>query len=283
MNRLPLLLIAVVGWIVLPARAATYTITGSKTMYLLNTALAADYQKSRPDVRLKVMDDGTTKGIASVVAGEADAAASTRPLNKEETEAVRKRLGRDLIPHVVALEGVSVYLHPRNPVNALSVEQLGDILSGRVTNWKAVGGLDAPIRVHSFSSHTGRYYYMVESVLGGGAFARSTVFCKATPNLAPHQRLAEEEHQMLEAVSNDPNAIGYGDLKKVRIVKIAAIRTPAGAYLPTPDHVKAGRYPLSRRLMYLVRPDAPKPLLDFVRWAPTRADIVREMNFAPVK
>jgi ABC-type phosphate transport system substrate-binding protein len=84
-------------------------------------------------------------------------------------------------------------------------------------------------------------------------------------------------------VSKDPNAIGYGDLKKVRFVKIAAIRTSAGAYLPTPDHVQAGRYPLSRRLMFFLRPDAPRQLLDFVRWAPTRSDIVREMNFAPVK
>ncbi len=275
--------VAVCSLIALPAPAATFTISGSKTMYALNSALAAEFEKAHESVELRVLDEGTTRGIEGLVTGRIDAAASTRPLTKKESDAARKRFGKELVPKVLALEGVSIYLHPRNGVSTLAVEQIRGILTGRITNWKDVGGHDAAIRVHSFSDHTGRYYYMVENVMGGAPFAKGTRFCKEDPKLEPHKRLADEERQMLDAVSDNPDAIGYGDLKKVRVVKIARVRTADGAYLPTPEHVQAGRYPLSRRLMLFVRPEAPKPLHDFVRWAPTRNDIVRELNFTPVR
>lgn len=283
LHRTLLLSVIACSLIALPAPAATFTISGSKTMYALNTALAAEFEKSHASVELRVLDEGTTRGIEGLMAGRIDAAASTRPLTKKESDAARKRFGKELVSTVLALEGVSIYLHPRNRVSTLTVEQIRAILTGRTTNWKDVGGVDAPIRVHSFSDHTGRYYFMVENVMGGAPFAKGTRYCSEDPKLAPHKRLADEERQMLDAVSDDPHAIGYGDLKKVRVVKIARVLTADGAYLPTPEHVQTGRYPLSRRLMLFVRPDAARPLHDFVRWAPTRGDIVRELNFAPVQ
>ena len=252
-------------------------------MYAMNAKLSETYARLHPEAAFRVLDAGTNKGIAALASGETDIAAATRELKPEEAKAIRKRYNRDAVASLVAIEGVSIYLHPRNPVTELTLEQLSGIFSGRITNWKEVGGADAPISVHSFSNDAGRYYFVLEYVNGRQPFAKTTAFTKPNPSLAPNQRLVDEEKQILKAVSENPNAIAYGDLKKVRMVKIAQIRTTDGAFWPTPENLQAGRYPLARRLMYFARPDAAPPVLDFVRWAPRQTEIIREMNFAPAK
>jgi phosphate transport system substrate-binding protein len=281
MRKLTLFFLVAIGGAGL--NAATYTINGSNTMYPLNVKLASLYQQSHANTVLRVVDDGTNKGVTALASGEADIAATTRALRPEESKAIRKRYGRDAIAQLVAVEGVSIYLHPRNAVASLTLEQIAGIFTGRFVNWKEVGGTDTPIHIYSFSNDTGRHYFMVDNVLNKGTFAKGTVYAKPNPALPANQRLVDEERQVLQMVSQDPYAISYGDLKRVRLVKIAQIRTNEGSFWPTPEHLQTGRYPLARSLHYYVRPDAPPPLLDFVRWAPRQSDVIRELNFAPLK
>ena len=275
-----LLLVAIGG---ASLNAATYTINGSNTMYPLNVKLANAFQQSHSTTSIRVVDDGTNKGISALATGDADIAAATRPLRPDEAKAIRKKFGRDAIRQIVAVEGVSIYLHPRNPVTALTLEQITAVFSGRIVNWKEVGGADAPIHVYSFSNDTGRHYFMIDTVLNKQPFAKGTLYAKPDTALPPNKRLSDEEQQILKMVSDDPHAISYGDIKKVRLVKIAQIRTPQGVFWPTPEHLQSGRYPLARQLQYFVRPDAPAPLLEFVRWAQGQDAVIRELNFVPVR
>jgi ABC-type phosphate transport system substrate-binding protein len=84
---------------------------------------------------------------------------------------------------------------------------------------------------------------------------------------------------MLGWVSQDPDAIGFGDLKKVRVVKIVKI----SGFWPTPDDVRAGRYPFARRLLYVMGSRPAGSLLEFMRWAPKQDDVIRDAGFVPIQ
>jgi len=138
--------------------------------------------------------------------------------------------------------------------------------------------------VHSFDETTGRYWYMVDDVMHRKAMVKGVRFTdRLTDASSPAAGLARKEQQMLEWVSSDPNAIGFGDLKKMRVVKIVRIgASQAEAVLPAPSDVKAGRYPLARSLGYLVRQPLEPAVAEFVHWAGVQGDLIRDAGFVPV-
>jgi phosphate transport system substrate-binding protein len=257
--------------------AADVTMIGSRTMFALNTALTARFHQTNPTLAFHVSDAGTAKGIEALIAGTADIAAVTRPLRPEESKKFANRYHRDPVTVSIAVEGIAVYLHPRNPVDALSVEQLGKILTGEITNWSVVGGPDLPIHVYSFDNTTGRYWYVMETVLGKRSFAPSTHYTTAPT-------LAAQQSQMLQFISNDPAGIGYGDFRRARVVKFVRVSQNGGrAYLPAPDEVQRGTYPLSRPLMYVLRNEPQGSMAEFLRWCQTQDMVIREADFVPLR
>lgn len=261
------------------AAAQQYTIIGSKTMYAMNVALAKRFEMTHPGVKLTVSGAGTAKGFEAILHRTADAAAMTRGLRPEETKALRAANLSDseLVP--IALEGISIYLHPRNAVTELKPQQVFDIFSGRVTNWKELGGTDAPIHVYSFDTTTGRYWYLFDDLMNRAPFVKTVRYTEEFSSLSPPEGLARKEEEMLKWVSEDPGAIGFGDLKKVRVVKIAKI---SGVW-PTPDDVRSGRYPFARRLAFVMSSRPAGMLLEFMRWAPKQEDIIRDAGFVPIR
>lgn len=267
-----------------PVVAADVAVIGSRTMFVLNNALTARFHQTHPGVNFRVSDAGTAKGIDALIAGKTDIAAVTRPLRPKEEKMFVARHHHRPFSYPVALEGISIYLHPRNSVDTLTIDQLARILSGEIRNWKELGGADAPIHVYSFDNTTGRYWYVAESILRDRSFALSTRYAQSGSASSDAAKLAAQEKQMLEFVSHDVGAIGYGDLKKVRIVKLARIVAADGkAYWPTPLDVQSGAYPLSRRLTFLLRDEPRGELLDFLRWCPVQEELIRSTDLIPLR
>jgi phosphate transport system substrate-binding protein len=267
-----------------PVVGADVEIIGSRTMFLLNNSLAARFHETHPALNFHVSDAGTGKGIEALVAGKTDIAAVTRVLRSPEKKMFAARYHREPVMIPVALEGISVFLHPHNGVDELTIDQLARILSGEIRNWKEVGGANLPIHVCSFDRTTGRYWYVVENILGKRSFARETRYAQGGSAGSDAARLAAQEKDMLAFVSHDVSAIGYGDLKKVRVVKLARIVAADGkSYWPTPQNVQSGVYPLSRALMYLLRDEPRGALLDFLRWCPAQEELIRGADFVPLR
>lgn len=284
MKRLLLSLSALALLAVTPVIAADIEVIGSRTMYLLNNSLAARFHQTHPAVNFHISDAGTGKGIDALIAGKTDIAAVTRLLRPPEMKLFIARYHREPVMVPVALEGISVFLHPHNGVDTLTVDQLARILSGEIRNWKEVGGANLPIHVYSFDNTTGRYWYVVENLLGKRSFAAETHYAQAGSASSDAERLAAQEKDMIQFVSHDVSAIGYGDLKKVRLVKLARIVAADGkSYWPTPQDVQSGAYPLSRRLMYLLHDEPRGELLDFVRWCPGQEELIRSADFVPLR
>jgi phosphate transport system substrate-binding protein len=261
------------------AAAQQYTIIGSKTMYAMNVALAKRFEQTHPGVKFTISGEGTAKGFEAVLHRKADAAAMTRALRPEEKKAIRAAMNVDGDLRPIALEGISIYLHPRNPVSALKPEQVFAIFSGRITNWKEVGGRDAAIHVYSFDNSTGRYWYLFDELMARAPFVKTARYTDEHPDLPPPEGLARKEEQMLDWVSQDADAIGFGDLKKVRIVKIAQIN---GSW-PTADDIRTRRYPFARPLGYVVGANPPAKLVEYIRWAATQDDVIRDAGFVPIE
>jgi phosphate transport system substrate-binding protein len=278
---LPILLLTLCG---ASAVAAEFTIIGSRTMHALNKELADRFRQTHSGTPFRVSDAGTGKGIDALIAGKADVAAVTRPLRPEEKKEFSVRHRHEPFVFPIAVEGIVVYVHPRNRVDSLSVDQLARVFSGEITNWKELGGADLPIHVYSFDKSTGRYWYVLESILGKRTFVAGTRYTGSSDAVSSAAALAAQQEQMLQLISADPAGIGYGDFTRARVVKFARISTNGGrGYLPAPDELQRGTYPLSRTLMYVLRSEPEGTLAEFVRWSREQEDLIRGAGFVPVR
>ena len=134
-------------------------------------------------------------------------------------------------------------MNPENSLKELTLAQVGDIFTGKITNWKEVGGADAPITVYSRENSSGTYEFFKEHVLKGKDFAASA---QTMPGTAA----------IVQAVVKDKNSIGYGGAAYGGSSKLLAIKkTDASpAILPTEENVISGTYPIWRHLYVYINP-----------------------------
>jgi len=244
------------------------TIKGSDTMVVLVQHWAERYMQTHPGQTIEVSGGGSGTGIAALLNGTTDLAAASRPLSDRE----RQRLGPDAQEIPVALDALAVYVHRNNSVRSLTIEQLAEIYRGRVTHWSAVGGPNRPIALYSRENNSGTYAYFKEHVLRGGDFAPAT---QTLPGTAA----------VINAVSQDPNGIGYGGIGYASGVREVAIVGENGEPVaPTMDNATGGRYPLARYL-FLVTRDTPDGVArEFLEWVRSREGqrLVQEVGFYPL-
>lgn len=205
-----------------------------------------------PDTGFVIEALGSSTGFAGLFDGSADLAASSRPINEKELETAHN-LGMSLREVVIAYDGVAVIVHPDNPVRELSVAQLSALFTGRVRNWKEVGGHDRPVRLISRPSYSGTHVFFKEKAVRRGN-------AKGPEEMAASTEWVEENGAIVRAVSGDPRAISYVGLgwvqPGVRVVPVQA-RPGEPGVLPSADTVRTGRYPLYRPLLVYV-PPAPR-------------------------
>ena len=264
------------------AAARDYAITGSRTMYDLNRALADKYREAHPQVTFVVADAGTGKGIEAAIAGTTDIAAITRGLRPDELLALRQKTAGIGYTQPVAREGIAIYVHQTNPVSELTPIEIAGIFTGKITNWKQVGGPDLPIHLYSFDNTTGRYWYMAEEVLQKKPLPATVRYTDAGGGKTDAASVKAKEEQMQAWVAADPGGIGYGDLKRIGHVKLVAIINGGRAYLPSPANLQAGLYPLVRTLAFFFRQAPSGDLLSFSRWAVGQKELIESHGFAPL-
>ncbi len=185
-----------------------------------------------------------------------DIGMASRPINSHDQDAypVLKNLGGRLTEHVVALDAIAIIVNPRNPVSELSIPQLRAIYSGQITNWKALGGRDAPIEVYGRDRDSGTYEMFTEKVFGRDSSDDSG------DASVPSGRQMADSSLIVDAVTHSEDAIGYVSSPMIRTAKAVAISDGSGpALLPTSLSIVTEEYPICRRLM-LYDWDAPGSL-----------------------
>jgi len=253
---------------------------GSDTIVNLALAWAEKYQGDHPDIRISVTGGGSGTGIASLVNGTVGIANASRQIKEEEiTEAQSK--GVNPVEHIIARDAIAVIVNPENPVSELTLQQISDIYSGKITNWTGVGGEDRPIVKLSRETNSGTHVYFLETVLRLGSSDDKTLFSMDTLLLPSSEGIISE-------VRDNPNAIGYDGLGYVPddLKMIGIAETDGGAYvLPAIETVNDKTYPIARDL-YMYTDGEPtgfiKEYLDWILSAEAQ-QIVAELGFVPVK
>jgi phosphate transport system substrate-binding protein len=252
---------------------------GSDTMVNLALGWAERYQDINPDVRISVTGGGSGTGIAALFNNTVDLANASRGIKSEEIERARA-IGNEPIEFVVARDAIAIVVHPDNPVNALTLPQLSDIYSGKINNWRELGGDDRPIVRLSRETNSGTHVYFLEVVLRLGQPDNKTLFATNTLLLPSSEGIIHE-------VRHNPNAIGYDGLGYVpHDLKVLAIsETTGGVYInPSIETVNAGKYPIARDLyIYTIgQPEgAVKEYLDWIL-SEEGQQIVADLGFVPI-
>ncbi|MEO5618961.1 MAG: phosphate ABC transporter substrate-binding protein [Candidatus Eisenbacteria bacterium] len=255
-------------------RAKAVTIKGSDTMVILGQRWAERFMETNPGAAIQVTGGGSGTGIAALINGTTDICESSRPMKDAERQQMQTKYGTPPHEIAVAKDGLAVYVHQQNPVRELSLAQIRDMYTGKITRWKEVGGPDAPITLYGRENSSGTYEYFKEHVLEKADFNASV---QTLPGTAA----------VISAVGKDPNGVGYGGaayLKGVQEVAIKADADSAGI-LPTAENVLSGTYPISRDLYFYLRkaPEgAVKTFIDFAL-SDEGQKIVGEVGYYPIR
>ncbi len=250
------------------------TVKGSDTMVILAQRWAENYMSSHPDVTIQVTGGGSGTGISALINGTTDICDASRPMKQSEREKLKLRFNTLGVEIKSARDGLAVYVQESNPVKELTLQQLKEIYTGKITNWKQVGGSDAKIILYSRENNSGTYVYFKDNVLEGEDYAASA---QNMPGTAA----------VVNAVSKDKNGIGYGGAaygKGIRFVKIKR-DADSPAYEPNKESVMSGNYPISRFLYMYTRSKPTGALKDYIDWilSSEGQTVVSTVGYFPVK
>ncbi len=258
------------------AFAGNITVKGSDTLVILAPKWAETYMGNHKDVKIQVTGGGTGTGFAALQNQTTDLCDASRKAKAAEIANCIKNFDSHKAPreYKVALDGLSVYVNADNALKELTVDQVGDIFTGKTKNWKQVGGPDAPITVYSRENSSGTYEFFKEHVLKGADFAASA---QTMPGTAA----------ILQAVSKDKNGIGYGGAAYGAGAKHLLIKKDdaSPAIEPSEDTVVGGTYPIWRYLYVYVNPALDKgDIAAYLNWI--RSDdgqkVVKEVGYYPL-
>jgi phosphate transport system substrate-binding protein len=249
------------------------TVKGSDTMVILAQRWAEIYMKQHPETSIQVTGGGSGVGLAALINGTTDIANSSRPIKQSEIDKLKSRYNTLGVEIPCAKDGITIYLNESNKVEELTLQQLSDIYTAKITNWKQVGGDNAEIRLYGRENSSGTYVYFKENVIKDD-YAAS---CQTLPGTAA----------VVNAVKKDKNGIGYGGAAYAAGVKHCKVKKDSNseAYLPTADNVAKNQYPITRYLYMYMRNRPTGEIKKYIDWilSPDGQKIVTEVGYFPVK
>lgn len=171
-------------------------IEGSNTFgEKLGPLLVTAYRDKYPDAIIKIKTPGSGPGLSALIKESTDIAPSSRPANEDELQAAKASHVR-LIPQVIGSYAIAIIVNEENPIRNLKSEQVRDIFTGRITNWKDLGGPDAHIRPFALNNSTGARLGFREIVLLGAQYGKTV-------------RDRRNYAEIARTVAADPHATGY--------------------------------------------------------------------------
>lgn len=244
-------------------------VDGSTTVGPIAKAFAEYYMGKHPDANITVSESGSGNGAKSLINAACDVATMSRPMKNSEMKAAQDA-GILPIEYIVAMDGIAVVVHPSNPLANLTVEQIRDVYTGKLKNWKELGGPDRPIVVISRDTNSGTHESFEALVMNKEKMGEKVEYVGS--NGAIRQR-----------VMSTQTAIGYVGLAFTEGVKALTV----DGIEATPETVTSKKYPISRPLyMYTNgRPKQGTPLHDFINLSgtPEGKKIIEDTGFVLVK
>lgn len=256
-------------------------VTGSDTMVNLAQAWAENYKQAHPEVSVQVAGGGSGVGIAGLIDGFVDIATSSRKMKDKEIARAKQNLGVEPTEVVVGLDCLAVYVHKDNPLESISVEELGEIYGdgGKIEKWAGLGidykacDSDKIVRV-SRQNNSGTYQYFREAVVGEDRdFKLGSVDQNGSKDV-------------VALVGKTPCAIGYSGMAYATPeVKMLSISRKKGedSIAPTAENATNHTYPIARPL-FLYTSGEPKGFVkDFIDWvaSPEGQKIVADVGYVP--
>ena len=231
-------------------------IKGSDTVLPLSQQEAESYMKKNPSAKLIVTGGGSGVGLSALISGTTDIAMASRAIKFDEKMKM-KNGGKTVKQVIVAKDALTIIVHPSNKVSKLTREQLEGIFTGKIKNWKEVGGANLAIIAYSRETTSGTYEFFKEHVLKNKNYKAGILSMPATGSI-------------IQSISQTPGAIGYVGMAYVTgSVKEISVSFDGGKnyVAPTIANAKAQKYPIVRPLYYYyeARSEAKvKPFIDYV-------------------
>jgi phosphate transport system substrate-binding protein len=244
-------------------------IEGSTTVGPIADGFAEVFQKMYPDVTITVNKSGSGTGAAALIDGRCDIATMSRFMKEQE---FKDAVARNVFPvaSVVAMDGVCIVVHPSNPVNAITSEQVRDIYMGKTTSWKQLGGPDIQIVAISRDTSSGTYDTFENFIMKEQKMAPSVEYVSTNP-------------QAFARVKNTRGAIGYVGFGFVQ-TGVKALTLDGVA--PSRQTILSGKYPISRPLFMFTNgyPALGSMAHKFVTFYLTERgqEVIEEKGFVPL-
>lgn len=238
-----------------PAATAKIIIRGSNTIgEELAPQLIAEYKKDHPTAAFDIEAKGTSYGMGALMGGYCDIAGASRLPTKEELEVAQYR-NVELNDYVIGAYAVAVVVNAGNAVTNLTREQVRDIFTGTVQNWKDVGGPDAPVHLYIRDPMSGTYIGFKELAMENKPYATDSK--KFT--------LSTSYQAIVQAVAKDPNGIGYSGMNLAKDSGAKAVSI--GGVGPSAASVNTGEYPYARMLhLYTTKANETPATSDFIQF-----------------
>lgn len=262
--------------------SGVFDITGSNTVTPLSTIWAEEFMTTHPGVNIAISGPGSGAGIAALIDGNTDVCQSSRLIKAAEIEQAEAN-GVNPYEIVVAMDGLAVVVNPANPISELTIAQLSDIYSGKVTNWKDLGGNDAEIVALARDTSSGTHVFFKEFMVQMRGLPSEDTSLEYGSRV---QLLPSTSAGVTETVQN-ANAIFYPGLGYVtEEVKVLGIKrsTSDAAVKPSAEAVSDGSYPVARPLLYYTNGEPTgliKSYIDYCLSAEGQA-LVPDSGYVPI-
>ena len=274
MSKWTLIALSVLAPVVSSAAAqAAVTIKGSDTMVILGQRWAEEYMQKNPEKQIQVTGGGSGTGISALINGTTDICQASRAMKAAEKSKLRDRYASTGVEIPVARDGLSIYVNESSPLTEISTGQLKDIFTGKVTNWKELGGPDNKIIVYSRENSSGTYVFFKEHILEGRDFS-------------PRAQTMPGTASVVNAVAKEKFGIGYGGGAYAKGIKILKVKKDGGtAVAPELKTVQDGSYPLARPLFFYTKNKPSGDVKAFVDWVLSSEGqaVVEKVGYYPVK
>lgn len=250
------------------------TVKGSDTMVILAQRWAELYMGKNSGITIQVTGGGSGIGISALINGTTEICNSSRPMKNSERDKLKQRFNSLGVEIKVAKDGLSIYVSESNTVKELTLAQIKDIYTGKITNWKQIGGPDKKIIVYGRENSSGTYVYFRDFVLQGEDF---TSTMQSLPGTAA----------VVNAVSKDKFGVGFGGAAYAKGIHIMRVKKDASsqAFEPTAETIKSGSYPITRYLYLYTRTRPTGQIKEYIDWilSPEGQQVVQKVGYFPVK